>query len=374
MHTLTKSFDPNLSISGIRQGFSSNIDWKNNNQEKNEAVNYYNIQIVNKNSSIKERILAEYIDRRVAPVLQKPSEWQVGVVRFYIPNTGIPLMIIEDDYYFVTLQYEDAFVTKPVNWIPITTNPATQGFYYNYVDFINSLNLAFQQSFDDLKALKPAIAVSVAPYFNFEATTKLIYFYAENTFYLSTLANPIKIYLSFEFVQIMGTFLNTGIDNLPSPRDIRLLVKDNKDNKSSFGGLNYYYMYQERETLSAFNILQTIVLKSDTLPISNEFSPGLQFNNFNTSGLDVTQRIMTDFEPIQENPTASPYQYFPSGPIRFYDLKSDYPLHTIDLRVFWKSKTGIEYPIYLYNNETITVKLMFRKKSKYLFSDNFENE
>jgi hypothetical protein len=91
----------------------------------------------------------------------------------------------------------------------------------------------------------------------------------------------------------------------------------------------------------------------DTIPVEPEFQPTLN---------DTTRRLITDFEPIQEIDNRENFQYFGSGWKRYYDLKSAYPLREIDIKAFWEDKKGAVYPVYIGDGESLTLKLLFRKK------------
>ena len=76
----------------------------------------------------------------------------------------------------------------------------------------------------------------------------------------------------------------------------------------------------------------------------------------------MTRRLLTDFEPSTGINNRQAFQYQPQGALRWYDLKSEYPLNSIDLRVLWQTKTGKVYPLILLQGETATIKLRFRNK------------
>ena len=84
--------------------------------------------------------------------------------------------------------------------------------------------------------------------------------------------------------------------------------------------------------------------------------------------------VLTDFEPIVAEPSRETIQFFPQGPLRFYDLRSEYPLTDIDLSIKWVDKRDNTYPLYLSSGDSFTVKLLFRLKSLYEDIDEFEDE
>ena len=56
------------------------------------------------------------------------------------------------------------------------------------------------------------------------------------------------------------------------------------------------------------------------------------------------------------------YQYFPQGPLRFYDLNGNSNLSEIDLSVFWEDKKGNLTLLQLVEGDTLSIKILFRKK------------
>jgi hypothetical protein len=54
--------------------------------------------------------------------------------------------------------------------------------------------------------------------------------------------------------------------------------------------------------------------------------------------------------------------YYPQGPLRYYSLVSSYPLKQIDCEIRWESKSGETYEIFINQNTTASLKLLFQKK------------
>jgi len=116
---------------------------------------------------------------------------------------------------------------------------------------------------------------------------------------------------------------------------------------------NQIWVTQGYDTQGLMEDFQTILFETDHIPVESEFQPTIN---------DTTRRILTDFQTTGRR-DSDEVQYFGSGWKRYYNLKSEYPLNTIDLRALWEDKWGQTYPIIIGINDTLTMKLLFRKKT-----------
>ena len=112
-------------------------------------------------------------------------------------------------------------------------------------------------------------------------------------------------------------------------------------------------MKSESSCLFLWNDFQNLLFQSNTIPVVPELL-GTSTQN--------TRRVLTDFNPQASFFDRTPLQFFPQGPLRWYDLKSSQPLNQIDLIVSWVDKAGKLYPINLLREDTLSVKILFRRK------------
>lgn len=73
----------------------------------NENI-YYNIRVSVKGNPNK---IAEFNETRVEPILNNPSSYELAVERFYIPSLEIPVMLWKDNYWSLTLSYDNVDTT-----------------------------------------------------------------------------------------------------------------------------------------------------------------------------------------------------------------------------------------------------------------------
>jgi len=140
-------------------------------------------------------------------------------------------------------------------------------------------------------------------------------------------------------------------------------------NPITIGGVQYYEISQESTSIGLLNPVNSIVFTTSLLPVSNALtSPPQVFNanaglNSNGNNSNISP-IITDFQVNVSN--GSTYKnnitYTPTAEYRLVDLRSDTPLSSIELSVFWKDQYGTVHPFRLASGCSCNLKLMFRKK------------
>lgn len=133
----------------------------------------------------------------------------------------------------------------------------------------------------------------------------------------------------------------------------------------------YYQMIQEYPSVNAWNDLQGISFRSNTIPVVPENLTGVsaegQVLQANSSGYQII--FITDFEPNDSNISGGlrqALQYYPLGEYRLTDMtNTSTPLTTIDLTVYWTDVYGNLHDIYIPPASALTIKILFRKRSFY---------
>lgn len=340
--------------------------YKNVNEDQDDNV-YYNVRIYDGEANAPFAKEAVYSENRVQPIIEKPSDYEICVERFKIPATAIPIFLWDDDNeWYITLTYDGVDVSKQLQFIPNDPTPiinyGLKEAVWSYHHFVEIVNNAFTSAFNDLKALKPLAPQTEAPYMTYTSTIEL-FTITTQTSYDITGPTPMGISFSYDLFAIFPAWYAEPIYVLPPANPLKyigLYVTDYKNNTITIGGNPYFQFPQEFRTLALLNDFNTIAFESDSIPVSPEFSAGQK---------NVVQRILTDFEPLDGVNDHQAFQYYPQGPLRWYDLNSDYPLSRIDLRVYWISKDGTAYPIFVNRKTLLTVKLRFRRKSKKIMEE-----
>ena len=315
---------------------------------------YYNARI---NAELESRKQATFSVSRVQPILSKPNDYELAVIRFSLPSTSIPLFVFEDNKYSLSLKIGTNEYTNFLSWVP---NSAVYDTKYIFIvqDLIDFMNTSLAQAFTDLNAAN-TITSTKPPFMSFSSVTNLMTLNVPQSY----LTDGITIYSNEELYLKINTFQDFYYES-PSQGQLnyRIVIQDLFDNVATYNATNYFTSTQQYATINALRDLRSIQFLTSQIPVNRELE-GAQTN--------ITSNTLTDFEPIQENTFlgAGLLQFYPQGPLRYIDLLSKHELHTIDLTINWVSKTGIVYPYYLQGEQSATIKLMFRKKENLLLTD-----
>lgn len=344
-------------------------------------------------------IPVNYTEERTTPILQNPSDYYVSVIRFTIPGTTIPIMIFPIQTNQSNINLSTLSITLTLNaevqqifltFVPFVNFPAPPGpvgneqvnspyyYVYDYNHVILMINAALATAFAALTG-KPA--GSLAPYLILDPNNNLISLVTTRAGYtfnpltnISPPANIIGIYINTPLSTLLQFLPNKFIGyDAPNGTNAWLIVTDLFDNAytppniaPTFPSL-YLRMTQEALSLDLWNSCNSIVFQTGNIPIQYEYVPNTDIGNLTQASNDNFRPVLTDFSPILDDPhdTQSIFNYFVSGPYRITSLKSTNPLYKIDLQLYWQDKKNNLYPLTIVEGNTVSVKLMFIKKSLY---------
>lgn len=321
----------------------------NQNYKQSESTHiYYNMRI---NTDLTNKNPAVFNVNRVQPILDRPSDYEIAVVRYSLPITSVPLIVFQENRWALSLKIGSSEYTEFLQWIP---NTDVFDFKYIYIvqDLLDMMNVALNTAFTNLSGAH-TITSTKPPFFSFSSITNLITLHVPQSY----LADGISVYSNSALYYRMNTFQdyyeNYAED---SPLNYKFVIQDLFDNNVTYDGVPYYTSTQQYATIGSMSDLKGILFETTSIPVSRQLD-GAQKN--------ITQNLLTDFEPQQSNKWygGGLLQYFPQGPIRFIDLLSTHPLNRIDLVIKWTSKSGETYPFYLQGEQSATIKIMFRKKT-----------
>ena len=335
-------------------------------QDSNQDIIYYNVTMYNDLAEEKP-ILAQMNETRVSPIVERCSDYLVGVQRFTVP-VNIPLQIYPeesqaDNLYKVALTYKTTTIIKPVKYINYSN-------IFEYVanreilaiqQILDMTNQAYKECFDDLIIADPSFAGNRPPVFIYDPNARLFTLYAQDIY--SNYQNPALycgITMSFPFyLNYFNSIPTKGPPlNPPGSLDIVFIVENRLENTFTSGGITYYKMQGEYDPRSVFNHLSGVQFRTSTIPSNPEF---IESEN------NESIRILTDFETIADYSNGDPVQFSTAGisNVRLHAMNSDKPLLNIDLKIYIEYKTGQTFPLYLFENDLATIKLVFVKKSLY---------
>lgn len=296
---------------------------------------------------------------------------------------------------------------NPANEQALSIEDLTSPYYwvYNYEAFINMVNNAFINSFWGLSgayhtnaglSLPASGLIGSGRYnppsmsWNTEQLTGIIT--ADNvTFSQNRNQQPVYLYFNSPFSTLFDSFPyqypDVPVDSpLYSYCVFSTLAGAGLYVVSSYSNLGVItplytaiQIYQEHQTASLMNPIQSIVFTSTLLPVVNE-NVGLPLiiNGTSPNQIQVGSSanifpVVTDFiVPFSAtNGYVPDVSYVPSGEYRLVDLYGESPANQIDIQVFWKDQYGLLHPFLVGSGCTGSLKVMFRRKN---FNNVFEEE
>lgn len=346
---------------------------------------YYNASLTNASTQPLE---VRYIDTRSEPMMNKPDDFEMGIVRFDVSGQTIPITIVNvvqpsnvsipqnlaTDLY-ATLTYLGIDYTSNVILTPSGSfvYPQLLGGVYKFQKLLDDINTAYAASY---AAIPGPPANSAPPQFIWNPITELLDVYVDPSFIGST--PSIQLWANFALSEYLGSFnfFFNGY-NLANRKDVRYEFRNTtvllQPAVGSRQGLpqsvqsapaTLYLMQQEAKWDPNWNQSRALVMTTGLLPIRSEFIPtNVSVNNNSIS--QATQSIVTDFLlPADTNVLSSRnvIQYLPTAEYRMIDLISDTPFYTIDLQMSWQDYKSNIYPLILNPGSSFSVKILFRKK------------
>jgi hypothetical protein len=345
---------------------------------------YYNAILYN---SGKAPILTEVTDQRNQAIVDVPHEYEASIIRFLVSGSFIPIFIPDfqeppapiptTTIYSVTLTNK---VTNAINQTFVVYTPSRSlnvppylPGYWAYQDFLDDVNTALATSF---AAVQAGSACTIAPRFYFNELNELIVGFAEDT-YLTTNPSGISVSMNASLFNFFVSFPSDYFgDDQPNGVDYTFSINPNTaglvppppryDFPISIATLpqSLVRFTQEFNTLYNWNSVRSIVFTSGRIPVNNEYIPNSVTSSQDGSVSTINAPILTDFEPEVGQSTGSNQGYLQYVPqiYRIFNLLSNLPLKVIDLHVYWSTKNGKLYPLYLAQGATMSVKIMFRKR------------
>jgi hypothetical protein len=361
---------------------------------------YYDVVITNLNNIDSKPVDAVFTETRSSPFIACPQAFLLSIARFTIDTTTLPVIIptikpfttdTNETIYKITMTYQAFSYTATLMFLPqdlqavVPAPPKTSsnglqdntgGYYciytYQYfIELVNNILLACWNGIIATSGLKDSSGneintSEVYPYMCFDPTTKLASLILPKQYFSS---NIVTLFFNPALYQLFSSFpIKINSYNSPSGQNVQIIVDNFGASSEIQTGVPSYpalQINQEYSTTSLWTPLTSIVFCSSTLPIvQNQISAPLYFvngvaysnNGSNNSAPIITDMAVTDGD-YKPNLVYSPYVY------RYIDLKGNRPIYSLDISVYWKDRYGNLQPFKLSAGSTITIKLMFIKKS-----------
>jgi hypothetical protein len=361
---------------------------------------YYNIR-VNGNS---DNTLAScmFTEQRTIPIVDNPSEYYFSVIRYNIPTSTIPLLIVpvrDNDptktVYSVSLSYNGFSSAQTfIRWAPTLTQSSSEllalpkltiptskayanaedGYYYcnSYTYFTNLVNKAFQSAFSDLSGKTVLPVGAVAPYYTYDSKSKLFSLVAPASVYdVNKVATPIKIFMNNDLWNLYGAvscqiYLNpTFIGN-----DRQILMTSDVSNVDASGNIQFL---QEYVSICQWCAMKSIVITTNTIPIVSEGIPAVN-NSYTPANSQVGSSaylpIISSYDALVSTAGYEDFQsviqFTPTGPYKLIDLIGTNPLSNFDVQVYWQDTYGGLHQLFLLPFESCTMTFVFIRKGSYI--------
>lgn len=321
---------------------------------------YYNVNIRGPKDS-ESIVNAEFRENRTVAILENPSEWQIGIVRFNISGIYIPIFRwgtqypqpYEDDTLKVYFTYNGISVSKSLTFFQKTTHFADSLVrnVWNFTDFLTYLNNAVESAFNEIK-VQPGFPSTRAPAFYLDPTTRLISMFVQQSMDSNS---PVKMGFSNLLYSYFPSFPVVEEEDLFPKRYVYFLdMYSTPKNNILYGGAIGYEIIQEFPTISLWNGVDKILFESSTIPVDPELEQ---------SSTDIVQRTVFDFTLDNENiDNRSEIFYNNTGGQRYANLLSSYPLKKLDLQISILYKDGTVEPLRLNKLDHATCKFEFRRR------------
>lgn len=341
---------------------------------------YLDISVTNNDSTSNYPL--SYYDNSSGNYINRCSDYYVSMIRFTIPTRLMKIFTFRSDSYFVTLSYGGTDSTAEVPYISFSATDTDRN-VFRYQDFITMINTAFKTAFDNLIAIIGVLpGLPTSPPELIYSNTGFISFFYPIGYDTDSVTPTINIYMSTK----LHNFFADSIQiyhlghNLPSKKDIQLLVQDYVTNRyydPTTGVLTYYLTPQQINTLPIWYDFSGIAIITNSIPVAqtmqktNKSRPASQQTSNNAAisssiGNTSNIRAFVDFSIINSDPTKlTNLVYIPQGPYRLVDLLSDQALSSVDLSVMYINNDNTYTYFLLAPGDTAKFKLLFIKKSVY---------
>jgi hypothetical protein len=288
---------------------------------------------------------------RTFPILMKPSDYYMSIIRFQIPGLTIPYFTFVNGTYSVTLQYQNTIVQT--NLIYISDNTGSAQTVSSYQQFLDMVNVALATSYTGLGMLPTS---TVAPYMIYDPPTQLFSLIVDKgyvtdgarVFFNEALA------LKFPNFQYIITIpIGSGLQG----KDSEIVLGDKKNNTYN---TTFWQMSQSGPSFWSWPSWGSI------LYIGNVNTPAEYYNSLSGNSSNDFKIQLTDFEPgiNAAQDATSLFTYFPSGPYRLIDMKQNSPMSDFNFNIYYVDKQSqVQTQLYLFPGTVCTTKIMFRKKS-----------
>ncbi len=357
---------------------------------------YIDIKVANNGDQ--SFVLARFKQTKSEPILEDPSQYYLALVRWRVPGSFFPLLIMPIQHnqpnpqlsvYSITLETPTDVVQQylyyysqspnaepsPANAIP-EQHINSYYFVYDYQHVVDMVNNAL---FAALNKLTGTPIAPPLPFMIYNTTTGRFGLVSSLLEYAvdiqptpvndpttdPTFIAPINIYFNEALYNLFTGIPAKFRNNATLGRDAQILNQYYGDNVWPIEDTMTPYpsglviCEQNYNSTSNWSPVKQILFQTSLIPIQAEY----------TAASDNSYRkILTDFEPDLSSPLLDPrqtLQYFPQGPYRLIDMIGTTPLYSVDLFVTWLDCMGNEFNAAIPPFDVFSAKLLFVRRDVY---------
>jgi len=387
---------------------------------------YFDVLSTNFESTITSPKVFTFNESRSNPFVENPEHYDLSILRFTVDTGTLPVFIpsimpnqddanktiysvsmvqtqvlegkvvdVTDVYQtYITWNPQDKVATQPLapSLNPSKTQDNNSGYYncYSYEWFLYLIYEAMATSFaaltggDDPNFI-PYTDTIYTPIIKWDPASQCAILQGDVNAFNSQNFTQIRLYFNAPLFSLFNSFpsVYNGYDALAASdgRNFQIVFPDiggsNVSQVFPFGVpstdsadfYNVINVYQEYSTVASWSPITSLVFTSNTLPIEpNQVSTPIVFDN----GVPIVggtpanvENVITDIA-TEDGVYRPNVVYVPSGEYRRIHLYGNRPLHNIDISIYYRLKTGVLIPFRLASGGSVTLKLAFLKKGRYL--------
>lgn len=289
-----------------------------------------------------------------------PTNWDVSVIRFRIPNFYTPLFTFINGTFTMTIKYKTVLITLPMIYTQWGTLSAQSVYYVQH--FILMLNNLIASLCVALTATGAITVVSANyPYFIYNEQSELITYVSNKTYFATdgTVTDPILLYTNISLSQIID-----GIPLAITSYGDQLLCFNTNNIIYSYIASGFYQMTSQN-SIAEHIVTFTRLILSTNLPTQNEYISSSTGPDSVTAISQAGYPVLTDFVPdeITTHNFNNYITYNAITPYKQIALQSGLTIDNIKIYVYVENIDGSFNSVYVPPSASADIKLMFTPKN-----------
>lgn len=332
-------------------------------------------------------IFAVYNDNRTQPILGRPGDYYMAVIRAEIDTGVLPMMWFRDNRlattdplytsdYRVTITFGPYEAFRYVKWEAESVRDQSdlERPILSAQHFLRLVNAAFLGAFNAVVAAAAVDAVvlpsAVAPYLQLE-DDRTVSFVVPKLYNNDLSGAPwdIDVHFNTALFQKFDAWLafNNGPQTNGKDYLMRVVNLFNNSGTTAYDAPvvnEACFVMRSAYASGKLKDLDKIILTTATVPVAREFVPVLDRGTGQALGSDASSAIITDFAANEDAVAGAgrPTFVYNASVYRFIDLVGTYPMNNVTISVYTQDRYGIVRPLYVPPLACMSIKILFQKK------------